>query len=194
MNYAKILRVSKQNIEVLRLKKYKKLIFISMCIFVIITHFVLIHDTKYTNIVKNVCGIGNPVNSLYSDDSDIIFTNNKLYNFVLPINGAIVTVDNDGSIVFDVVKSIMVMSSEEGVVFSIGTSLDGVKFIKIKHGEQLFSIIENVDIVGVSEGDIVKRGQDIATAKVGSSVTMRIIKNDIQITNITVNKSKIIWE
>lgn len=194
MNNATILKVSKQNISLLDRKKYRSIIYVCVLFFVILSNIMLVTDKKYQIIVNSVGANGSPVNSLYNDNSDIIFTNNKIYDFVLPINGSIVSVQNDGNIMFDVVKSIMVMASEDGVVFQISSTLDGIKFIKIKHGDQLFSVIENVDIIGVSEGDIVKRGQDIATAKVGSSVTMRIIKNDIQITNITVNKSKIIWE
>lgn len=175
-------------------KQFKKnYIFISL--FLVVVSIFAIIDNNYLNIVKNICVSGSPVNSLYDDNSEILFVgNNKVFNFVIPINGAIVNIDDAGIMHFEVVKSIMVMASEDGVISQVGHTLDGVKFIKIKHSDDVYSIIENIEIVGVADGEIVKKGQDIATAKMGSKVNMKIIKNNVLVNNIKINKSKIIWE
>ena len=91
-------------------------------------------------------------------------------------------------------NSIMVKATEGGVVEEVGTTLDGVKYIKLKHALDVHSVVENLDIVGVAEGDIIKKGQDIATAKVGESIVLKLYLGDSQITNIKINQSKIIWE
>lgn len=147
---------------------------------------------------SNVAYVFNPVNSLYSDNSQIVFTNgdivdkNKL-DFVVPIKSDKIEVVGD-YIHFTCVNSIMVMSSEGGVVRDVGVSLDGVKYIVIRHSEDLESVIENVDIVGVTVGEIVKRGQDIATAKIGESIRFKLVEGGNSINNLSVNKSKIVWK
>jgi DNA-binding protein len=91
-------------------------------------------------------------------------------------------------------NSIMVKSSESGVVEEVGVSLNGVKYIKIKHCLDVQSVIENVDIIGVQEGEIVKKGQDIATAVEGQKIVMKLYVQDVKLTNIELNQSKIVWE
>ena len=55
-------------------------------------------------------------------------------------------------------------------------------------------MVENIDIIGVSEFETVKKGQDIATAKVGEKVTFKIYENDNIVKNLKINQSKITWE
>ena len=143
--------------------------------------------------------IYNPVNSLYNDNSSIIFTSvnavtkDKL-NFILPITGADVSLEPSGNIRLLVKNSIMVKSIENGVVDDVGATIDGIKYIKIYHTINIFSIIENVDMIGVSKGETIKKGQDIATAKEGNYVILRIFDGDNQLTNLKINQSKIICE
>lgn len=138
----------------------------------------------------------NPVNSLYSDNSNVIFTSGSVVGkleFSLPILGAVVE-NNNGVLQFTIGKSIMVMAPEGGVVSECGSTLDGIKYIKIKHNESICSVIENVDILGVSQFEVVKKGQDIATAKVGEKVNLKIYENDVLIQNLVINQSKITWQ
>ena len=147
----------------------------------------------------NMYYIYNPVNSLYSDNSDIVFASvqnilKEHLNFTLPLPSSEIEVDSSGTIHILVDKTIMVKATESGVVNEIGTSIDGVKYIKILHSPTITSVIENVEVVGVKEGDIVKSGEDVATARNGSKVSLKIYENTEQITTIKINQSKIIWE
>ncbi len=148
-------------------------------------------------LVASMSKIYNPVNSLYSDSSDIVFTianvQDRNLNFVVPIKGASVSIE-EGDIRLSITNSIMVCAIEKGLVEEVGKTVDGTKYIKIKHSANIHSVIENLDIVGVERGKIVKSGQDIATAKVNSTVTLRIFYNNKQLKNLTINQSKIEWQ
>ena len=139
--------------------------------------------------------IFNPVNSLYNDNSDVIFTGGNLTinDFSVPLMGANYKIEN-GTIYFEVKSSIMVKSCGSGIVDEVGISIDGVKYIKIKHSEEIWSLYQNVDILGVQKDQIVKKGQDIATAKVGALVVFQMFNGDAKINNIKINSTKIIWE
>lgn len=141
----------------------------------------------------------NPVNSLYNDTGELTFTSGvaiekELLDFIIPIKAKNIDIDVTGSIVFEIGESIMVKSPEAGVVSEIGFSNDGVKYIKIKHGIEMSTVISNLDIIGVVEGEVVKKGGDIATAKEGESITMQIFENNVPLTNLKINQSKIIWK
>jgi len=142
----------------------------------------------------------NPVNSLYNDTSNVIFTSSAMtlekdsLDFIIPIKGSLIDIDSDGTISFAVDKSIMVMSPESGVVDEISISNDGIKYIKIRHTLEMYTIIQNLDIVGVSVGEAVKKGQDIAIAKEGSIVKMQILENNIPLIQLKINQSKIVWK
>lgn len=143
----------------------------------------------------DVAQVFNPVNSLYNDNSDVIFTNGSVgkKEFALPILGSVI--ENNGyQLDFVVAKSIMVMSPGGGIISECGQSINGVKYIKINHGNDIYSVIENVDIVGVEKGDVVKGGMDIATGKVGQTVSLRFYEGDVQVNGIKVEQSKISWE
>ena len=98
------------------------------------------------------------------------------------------------SIEFVCTNSIMIMAIESGVVREVGQTLDGVKYIKIQHSAEVESVIENVDIVGVVEGNIVKRGQDIATARLGEIITLKIFDKGSQVDTLRVNQSRVLWK
>jgi len=142
----------------------------------------------------------NPVNSLYNDTINVIFTSSAMtlekdsLDFIIPIKGSLIDIDSDGTISFAVDKSIMVMSPESGVVDEISISNDGIKYIKIRHTLEMYTIIQNLDIVGVSVGEAVKKGQDIAIAKEGSIVKMQILENNIPLIQLKINQSKIVWK
>lgn len=196
----KILSI-KENKIVYRIARKKGRVILPLCAFFIITFIVLFSfggkDIKAVG--SNMGYIYDPVNSLYSDNGSIVFTSAILQekeslNFIIPIVGAQSEVWEDGTILFTVGKSIMIKASEIGVVEDIGVSLDGVKYLKIRHSLEVYSVIENVDIVGVSKGNSVTKGQDIATAKTGSVLKFQIYYNDVRVTTLKLNQSKIVWE
>ena len=140
----------------------------------------------------------NPVNSLYSDNSSLIFASATIsqanIDFSVPIVSNKSEILSSGEIIFQVVNSIMVKSIENGIIEDIGVTNDGVKYIKIMHTVDIISYIENVDIIGVSKYDRVKKGQEIATAKVGEKIKLKILVNGEQLQNLKIHQSKIIWK
>ena len=199
-NKVQILSV-KQNRIIHKVRKQKLKLVTPVCLSIIvgIVTFFSLNNASISKICNNMCYVYNPVNTLYNDNGNIIFTSINIVNkgnldFVLPVSGAIVEVGGNGNIMLTISKSIMVKSCENGVIDEVGTSIDGIKYIKILHTVDMYSIIENLDVVGVVEGETVKRGQDIATAKDGSVVTLRIFNNGEQCSNIKINQSKIICE
>lgn len=193
-NRVVVLSLTKNEIIVkTKKKRVNKSIYVnsSLLIIIAIIGLCLFNDS----VSKNFISVYNPVNSLYSDNSNIVFTSGSVdkLDFSLPILGAQVNCV-DGVIEFVAMKSIMVVAPENGVVMDIGDTLDGIKYIKIKHSENVYSVIENLDIIGVSKNDLIKKGQDIATAKIGNKVIMKIYEEDNRVRNLNIDKSKIIWQ
>ena len=191
----------KKNQIICKVKQRKLRLVMPLCSFLVVgfVAFFTLGGTSISQICNSMCYIYNPVNSLYSDNSNIIFTSanaidRESLNFVIPITGSEYSVKSSGDIRIVVDKSIMVKSIENGVVDEIGVTLDGIKYIKVLHCMNIYSLIENVGIVGVEEGDVIKKGQDIATAREGDVVTLKIFDGDIQLSNIKINQSKIICE
>lgn len=199
-NKVQILSV-KQNRIIHKVRK-KTLRFVTpICLSIVVgfVAFFSLNNASISQICNNMCYVYNPVNTLYNDNGNIIFTSINVVNkgnldFVLPVSGAIVEVGGNGNIMLTISKSIMVKACENGVIDEVGTTIDGIKYIKIMHTIDMFSLIENLDVVGVVEGDTVKRGQDIATAKEGSVVTLKLFNNGEQCSNIKINQSKIVCE
>ena len=181
-------------------KRFKKRYLISSLFAIsiaLIINFAVCGDSLQS-LMARVSYVYNPVNSLYNDNSSAIFTSGTLLekeglNLIIPIKTTSYNVEESGEIAFDVVNSIMVMACEDGVVEDIGVTLDGIKYIKIKHTISISSIIENVDIVGVAKGDVVSKGQDIATAMQGAKVRLKFYENETLVSGFKINQSKIIW-
>ncbi|MBE5757538.1 MAG: hypothetical protein E7345_01225 [Clostridiales bacterium] len=191
MKNVEILNLTKQEIKyTIKLKRnkdkaFKVFVMSISCIFVLT--FVSIN-------VYNLIGAINPVNSLYRDNSGVVFTDADVLSsptFFIPIKGDFELL-KDGTINFIVGNSIMVKAIENGVIEDVTSSNDGIKYIKINHGKGWSSVICNVDIVGVKGGDIVTRGKDIATAKLGQTISLRIYLDGVQVSNLSIAGSKIL--
>ena len=199
-NRVQILSVKRN--QIIRKVKRKHLRMVTrLCLVAVISFvtFFSVGGVGVSQLCNSMCYIYNPVNSLYSDNSNIIFTNvnainKEILDFVVPITGAESHITARGDIEFTITNSIMVKTIEGGVVEEVGTTIDGVKYIKILHSLDVYSLIENVDILGVSKGEIVKKGQDIATAKVGHVVVLKLFDGNTQINNLVIKHSKILWE
>lgn len=199
MRKVKILSI-KKNVINIKVRSAKMSMLVPLCMATTIMFMLLfsLGDGNIKQVGSNMAYIYSPVNSLYNDNSGIAFASAMLdresVDFVLPMSGAVAEIGGNGEIYLLVNNSIMVKSCESGVVDDIGVSLDGIKYIKIRHCLDMYSIVENVNIVGVAEGDIVKKGQDIATAVEGERITLKLYSQDKQISNIKINQSKILWE
>ena len=200
MRTAQIISVNQNKIIYKRSKKRYSLL-MSLCLFCIVSFitFFSLGGTNVQQVGSFISYLFDPVNSLYSDNSSIVFTSINMIskdklNFVVPIITSNVEIDTLGNIVFQVDNAIMVKSPEAGVVEEVGQTIDGVKYIKIVHSINVTSIIENLDIIGVQSGEIIKSGQDIATAKVGSKVTLKLFEDEIQVVGLKISQSKILWQ
>lgn len=189
----------KKNEIVLRKRKNKVRIIAPLLIIFLFVFSFASNNLFSSSLKSNILKVYNPVSSLYNDNSEAVFTNGGLsekdsVSFTLPIKGASYEILSDGTIEFVVGNSILIMACESGKVDKVGVSLDGYKYIQLSHKNGIKSIVSNVEIIGVKEGDIVKSGQDIATSTEGSIVKLALYQNDSQISNIKISKSKIVWE
>lgn len=158
-----------------------------MCIVSIMT---FVYLSSVNSGIKESASVFNPISELYRDMEVASFVSSNS-NFIVPVKTDKYTI-NLNSIDFAITSSIMIFSPANGVVDSIyGKS---VKVIKIKHSDTLYSIVKNVNIVGVKVGDKIKQGKEIATAKVGDVVTLMIENNGTLVEGLHLNKSFIKWE
>lgn len=198
MKKAEILSIKKNEIVIKNPKRARVTMLVLSLITIVFTIAIFSHEGM-RDFTSSMVYVYNPVNSLYSDNSGVVFTSGlvlekEALDFIIPIKGSSVSVDSTGTITFEVGGAIMVMSPESGVVDEVGFSLDGKKYIKIRHSVEVYSVIQNVDMVGVSAGQVVKRGEDIATSKEGENVTMQLLLNGTPISGLKINQSKIIWK
>jgi len=191
----------KENKILYRTNKGKMNVLVPLCIVCIIGFIMCFSfgNEEVQSVGSSMGYIYNPVNSLYSDNSTIMFTSVNMISkdnldFVLPIISNKVELCESGDIKIVVTNSIMVKAIESGVVEDVGITLDGVKYIKVRHCYDVCSVIENVDIIGIDKNTIIKKGQDVATAKEGKVVTVKLYNNQSQISSLKINQSRIIWE
>lgn len=189
----------KKNEIVIKVRKKRNLFFLAPMIIIVFMIGFFANIPVFNSVKNSMIQVFNPVSSLYNDNSDIVFTGSGLYekdslNFNLPIKAATWNILSDGTIEFVVGKSIMITACESGIVSEVGTTNDNIKYITIRHSSDIISTIENVEIVGVTKGDIVKSGQDIATAKTDSKVNLKLFQSGSQLNNFKIVKSKIVWE
>lgn len=192
-NKVKILSVKRNEITIKIKKEKHNFIFLSLCVFGLVMFLSL--GIVDHGIIQTMATVYNPVNSLYNDNSDIVFTSmSNSLSFSLPIMGSLYEILSDGTIEFFGHKSIMIKTSELGVVEDVFINEDSKKCIKIRHADNVFSIVENIDIVGVNTGDIVKKGQDIATIRLDSRIKFSIYINNTKVSNIKIEQSKIVCQ
>ena len=191
--HAIVLNINKNEIKYRhpsRSSKNKLSILLSLVILIVILPICNI------NVRQSMLRVYNPVSSLYNDNSKAIFTfaQSKNWNdFALPLVTSEVEIDN-GNVYLTATNSIMVNSIEDGVIEDCGTSNDGVRYIKISHTSEIMSVIINVDIIGVEVGEVVRRGQNMATVRIGQKITLQIFQGENQIKELTLNQSKLVWK
>ena len=193
MKKIEIINLYKHNVVYRNIKNFHKKQLLISAILCIVSVFGFSYLSFVNSDVKNAVGVFNPISELYRDVETASFVSVGSGNFIVPIKTEKYTI-NSNSVDFEVGASIMVYASADGIVEEIGGNASGGKYIKIKHADKLYSIINNVDIVGVKVKDVVKQGKTLATAKVGDVVNFSIIQDGKNVVGLYINKSFIKWE
>ena len=169
----------KQNVytykKVKHFKQNKKMlgtIFTFVLCLTILFSLKMINITSVNQVINTATYIVNPINPLYFDMGNIVFTNgynvvrleDKNLSFVVPVIYSQTEI-KDNKIEFTIGNNPILQASENGVVSDIYYEN------KIKHSKDTYSIIKNVDVLGVHLGAIVKQNQTIGTVKLNSIVT-----------------------
>ena len=154
--------------------------------------------TELNGIYKNACNLYNPIYSPFVETGNMTFAwnytfSNDINDFDLPIVSSDITVLEDGTIIAKVKESIMVKSVADGVVTKIEEK-DGVKSVTIAYSNDLSVKYVNIDVLGVNEGNIVERGKQIGTAKIGEEMQFKAYMGDKQLNSFKIENNKIIWQ
>ena len=202
MKQLEVLSIKKNIIKNVNIKlENKKSLIVCLCnicfIFMFSFGLFAFNNTEIANVCVQVF---NPINSLYNNSNNIIFTSNSNNNFVntknlkliVPIISSQVK-NNITELRFLIDNSIMVKACEDGVVSNMGVLPNGEKFIEISHNAQVITRYSNIDITGVVINELVKKGKDIATAKQNSYVNLSVFIDGVA-QNISISKNYIIWE
>lgn len=186
-----IINLYKHNIVHKNIKKINQKNFIlSLIMFVVITGS-LLYLTRVNSYVNDLVTNANPISELYREVDYLSFVDVSSTNIIAPIKTD-ETTQNSNNIEFKVVASIMIYAPANGVVVGINNGHN--KSIKIRHASDLYSIIENVDIIGVKVGDVVKQGKEIATAEIGSKIKLMIEYKNKIVEGIYLNKNFVKWK
>lgn len=196
MEYQKLKIINlKQNIYEYKVFKPKiiktnRKMFSSIFLFVVVFFtYCCLNNINYMNansVVDTATYIYKPTNPLYFDMGNIVFTNGlnkvvlkeKAFKFKPVVNYVNYQI-NENNIDFYVEENIGLYASEAGVVSDIYVESNNVKCLKIKHSKSTYSIIKNVNILGVHLGALVSQGQMIGTVKNNSFVKVYIEVNGI---------------
>lgn len=190
MRKLEIVNLYKHNIVHKNVKNCQPKLFLYSLLMCIVSIMTFVYLSSVNNGIKESTSVFNPISELYRDVEVASFVSANS-NFIVPVKSDKYTI-NLNSIDFTITSSIMIFSPANGVVDSIYG--EDVKVIKIKHSDTLYSIVKNVNIVGVKVGDKIKQGKEVATAKVGDIVTLMIENNGTLVEGLHLNKSFIKWE
>lgn len=190
MRKLEIVNLYKHNIVHKNVKNRQPKLFLYSLLMCIVSIMTFVYLSSVNSGIKESTSVFNPISELYRDVEVASFVSANS-NFIVPVKTDKYTI-NLNSIDFTITSSIMIFSPANGVVDSIYG--EDVKVIKIKHSDALYSIIKNVNIVGVKVGDKIKQGKEIATAKVGDIVTLMIENDGTLVEGLHLNKSFIKWE
>lgn len=195
--------LTKKHIKHVYLNKQNKknyIVSLVMCFVLMLSVLTLKSTNKFDGYVETCSSIYNPINPLFNESGGIVFASSKFENisktnlkFITPIKCGVFEI-LEGDICFTIDSSIMVVAPEDGIIKEIGYLPNGEKYIEIMHAKNVTTKIENIYITGVVSGQVVAKGKDIATVKLGDVVRFSIYENDIKQTNILINKNQIEWE
>lgn len=202
MKKLQIVNMYKNNIVLKNQKnKLRQKTLISSVIFCLLIfsccYFKVVGGSSANTWYDSVQSVYNPTSQLYNSEGEIVFTNNANMlvtsgSFDLPIVSGDISVQNN-QIHIEPKGSIIVTTPCPGVVDEVGVTNDGKKYIKIKHTSKIYSVIENIETVAVEKGQIIRRGDAIATANENKIVVITVYKNKKPIENLRVEDNKIVW-
>lgn len=191
MKKLNVINLYKINIVHKNIKNKQLKLFAYSLLICFVSVFLFSYFTLVNKNISTAVKVFNPIAELYRDVEAASFVGASNNEFIVPIKTEKYKI-NPNNIVFEITSSIMVYAPANGVIFSIDDGQN--KLIKIKHADDLFSCIENVEIVGVKVGDIVKQGKEIATGKVGEFLIFSVEQDGKKVNNFYLNKSYIKWE
>lgn len=190
MRKIKIVALYKHNIVYKNIKHYDIKTFVASSIFLLVA-LVSIFAINTGTVLSKSLRTANPINELYHDVQIATFVSGENLNFIVPVKSD--DVENlNTSLRFKVGSSIMVIAPASGEVVEVGTAEQ--KYIKIKHGDNLFTIISGIKVCGVTKGSVVKQGKEIATATEGDTIEFVAIQNGKQVSGLYLYKSFIKWD
>jgi len=193
MKKVEILNLYKHNIVYKNIKNINIKRFVVSFVLCVVAIFSFCYLNNVNSIVQESTNVFNPISELYRDIEVASFVSAGSVNFVVPVKTENYIINND-NIEFEITSSIMIYAPANGIIDEIGNYGQNGKYIKIKHGDKLFSIINNVDVVGVKQGDAVKQGKTLATARIGERVSLSIENEGEIVSGLYLNKSFIKWE
>lgn len=191
MKKLQIVSMYKHNIVYKNVKKKQLKLFVYSLIICCVSVFMFTYLYQVNDVIKNSTSVFNPISELYRDVEVASFVNQGNVNFIVPIKTDNYQI-NLNNISFKVTSSIMIYSPANGIVESINNVNE--KTIVIKHSDSLFSIIKNINIVGVKVGDVVSQGKEIATAKPGDDIIFMIESDGEYVEGLYLNKSFVKWQ
>lgn len=160
-------------------------------------------DNKVVNEVFHIAqNVYNPIQPLYSDNSQINFASstysiylkkNEDVKLTFPVRASNFEEKGD-CIVFTADSSIMVLSPEDGVVTKIDVTANGEKYIEIKHSGTYSTKLVGMDVIGVTVGQTVKQGQEVATLGNSKQITLYVLQDNQCLSNIKIDQKNIVWE
>lgn len=160
-------------------------------------------DNKVMNEVFHIAqNVFSPIQPLYSDNSEINFASstytmylkkNEDVKLTFPVRASGLEEKGD-HILFRADSSIMVLSPEDGVVVKIDTTADGKKYIEVKHSDSLSSKLVGIDVTGVTVGQTVAQGQELATLDNTKELKFYLLQNGSVVQNLKIEHQNIVWE
>ena len=129
-------------------------------------------DTPFTNkVLYTVQSIfKKPTDELFDDGSKVFFvawllnipTDDGVLDFVSPVKHSDVSKEGKDLVIQNAGK--VVYATERGKVSKLEYNESGLKYMEITHPNGVISTYDNLDFVGVVTGDVVTKGQLIASS------------------------------
>ena len=178
-----------------KIKAYSFLILLLPILAIVCLRFY--SGNNINDIYMNVCNLYNPIYSPYSETGSITFAGytfvDNIEDFELPIVSSDIDIDDNGTVIAKIKESILVKSIADGVVERIYEQ-DGVNIVRILYGKDIAAEYHNIDVLGVNVGNIVEKGKEIGTAKIGDSIKLKIYLSDKQVKGLKIENNKIVWQ
>lgn len=185
----------------------KTMLFFIVLIFFIVLHFSLyFNNFNYKRVVDSVSenifhGFKFLEKEMSEDDGNIFFVSSsgefinlgtKKPTLTLP-SGEKYEYEN-GVFIFNIKENLTIKASGCGVVKAVGMLENGLKFVEIRHSNNVITRYENLKVVGVGQNYNVKNVNVIGTCEEESGFIFKVFKGGKLLTDIVVENGEIKWE